>query len=482
VILKTDENRADPSLGQSMNKLSVLMPVYNEARTLRTIVSRVLDSPVDLEIELICVDDCSSDNSLAILHELAGADSRIKVIGQPVNMGKGKAIRTAIENMSGDIGIVQDGDLEYDPVEYPKMIGPILEGKADAVYGSRFAASAERRVLFFWHAMGNKLLTALSNMASDINLTDMETCYKAVRSDVLKDLRLTSDRFGIEPEITARLAKYGARIYEVPISYHGRTYAEGKSIGWRDGVQALWLILKFRFFDTRSSTDSGHITLESLSAAPGVAKWTMEQFRPYLGGRVLEAGSGMGNLTAQLLDRERLVVADIDERHIRGVRKRFGHLENLEIVQGDLQDPGLYETLSSDFDSVLCVNVLEHLDHPDIAVSEFYKTTRSGGKVLVLVPAHEWLFSEADNALGHRLRFTGAALRQLLEDTGYVVEQIYEFNRLGVLGWYTNKVFGRTAIAPWQARIFAFLLPVARLIERFRFLPGLSLVAIGKRP
>jgi SAM-dependent methyltransferase len=465
-----------------MNKLSVLMPVYNEARTLRTIIRRVLASPIDLEIELICVDDCSKDNSLTILHELAAADPRVKVIAQPVNMGKGKAIRTAIENMTGDIGIVQDGDLEYDPTEYPKMIGPILEGKADAVYGSRFAASAERRVLFFWHAMGNKLLTALSNMANDINLTDMETCYKAVRADVLHDLRLTSDRFGIEPEITARLARYGARIYEVPISYHGRTYAEGKSIGWRDGVQALWLIVKFRFFDTKSSVDAGHSTLESLSAAPGVARWTIEQFRPHLGSRVLEAGSGMGNLTAQLIDKESLLVVDIDERHVKGVRERFGHLENIEILQGDLEDPGFYEALAGEFDSVLCVNVLEHLDQPDIAVSEFYKTIRSGGKVLVLVPAHDWLFSQADTALGHRTRYSGPALRKLLDDAGFVVEDLYEFNRMGVLGWYTNKVFGRTEIAPWQARLFAFLLPLARLVDRLAFLPGLSLIAIGKRP
>lgn len=465
-----------------MNKLSVLMPVFNEARTLRTIVGRVLAAPVDLEIELICVDDCSKDSSLGILNELAAADSRVKVIAQPENMGKGRAIRTAIENMTGDIGIVQDGDLEYDPAEYPKMIGPILEGKADAVYGSRFAASAERRVLFFWHAMGNKVLTALSNMANDINLTDMETCYKAVRADVLRDLRLTSDRFGIEPEITARLARYGARIYEVPISYHGRTYAEGKSIGWRDGVQALWLIFKFRFLDTKSSVDAGHSTLESLSAAPGVAKWTIEQFKSHLGGRVFEAGSGMGNLTAQLLDRESLVVADIDERHLRSIEKRFGHLENIEALQGDLQDPSFYEGLPGEFDSVLCVNVLEHLDDPGVAVSEFYKTTRSGGKVLILVPAHEWLFSDADTALGHRTRYTEAGLRRLLDDAGFVVEDLYQFNRLGVLGWYTNKVFGRTDIAPWQARLFSFLLPLARLIEGLRFLPGLSLIAIGKRP
>ena len=465
-----------------MKKLSVLMPVYNESRTLRTIVQQVLDSPVGLEVELVCVDDCSKDNSLSILRELEAADPRIKVIAQPRNMGKGKAIRTAIDHMTGDIGIIQDGDLEYDPEEYPLVIGPILDGKADAVFGSRFAASPVRRVLFFWHSLGNKLLTALSNMANDINLTDMETCYKAIKADVLHDLRLTSDRFGIEPEITARLARLGVRIYEVPISYHGRTYAEGKNIGWRDGVQALWLIFKFRFIDTRSSVDPGHSTLESLSSAPGVAKWTMDQFKQHLGDKVFEAGSGRGNLTGLLIDRELLVAVDIDQRHIREINKRFGHLENFQAVQGDLEDPGLYEQLPTDFDSVLSVNVLEHLDHPESAVSEFFKATRSGGDLLVLVPGHDWLFSDADTALGHRQRFTEQSLRRLLEGAGYDVLEVRQFNRLGVLGWYTNKLMKRTDIRPWQARVFGLLLPLARLIEGFAFLPGLSLIGIARRP
>lgn len=220
-------------------KLSVLMPVFNEARTLDVIVERVLSAPVDMEIELVCVDDCSTDDSLSVLNHLAESDPRIRVHTHPVNMGKGKAIRTAIEEMTGDIAIVQDADLEYDPADYPRVLAPIINGDADAVYGSRFAASEQRRVLFFWHALGNRVLTTLSNMVNDLNLTDMETCYKAVRADVLKRLRLTSDRFGFEPEVTARLAQWGARIYEVPISYHGRTYAEGKNIGWPDGVEAL---------------------------------------------------------------------------------------------------------------------------------------------------------------------------------------------------------------------------------------------------
>ena len=464
------------------SKLSVLMPVYNEARTLRTIVARVLSSPVDVDIELIGVDDHSTDNSLDILLELAAQDPRIKVVAQPENMGKGRAIRTAIEHMTGDLAIVQDADLEYDPDEYPLLLAPIIDGRADAVYGSRFAASPERRVLFYWHSLGNKVLTGLSNMANDLNLTDMETCYKVFDAGVLRSLRLTSDRFGIEPEITARLARKRARIYEVPISYHGRTYAEGKSIGWRDGVQALWLIIKFRFIDTQASIDPGHSTLESLASAPGVAQWTIDQFQPHLGNRVFEAGSGVGTLTGYLIDRELLVVSDIDEAHVNEIGKRFDHLGNVVIVAGDLQDPGLYQHLPGEFHSVLCVNVLEHLDEPGVAVSEFFKCLQAGGKALILVPAHQWLYSNVDRAIGHRLRYTKPGLRDLLEDSGFVVEEVYEFNRFGVLGWLVNKLSGRTDIGRWQARAFSLLLPLAKLIEGVSRLPGLSLIAIARKP
>lgn len=465
-----------------MTKLSVLMPVYNESRTLRTIVAKVLASPVDAEIELVCVDDCSKDDSLVILNELAESDSRIRVIAQPVNMGKGKAIRTAIDNMAGDIAIIQDADLEYDPDEYAIVLAPILEGRADAVYGSRFAASEQRRVLFFWHSLGNKLLTLMSNMANDINLTDMETCYKAVRADLLKSLRLTSDRFGLEPEITARLAKSGARIYEVPISYHGRTYAEGKNIGWRDGVEALWLIFKFRFVDTRHTTDSGHVTLESLSGAPSISRWYLEQFKPWLGDRILEAGCGAGNLTAHLIRSTRLTALDIDEQHVSQVADKFGHLENVSVEHGDLEDSETFDRLGSDYDSVLCVNVLEHLEKPETAVEGFTRVLKPGGHVLVLVPAHQWLFSAADEALGHTMRYTREDLVGLLENAGFETEKVWEFNRLGVLGWYVNRVLQRTAIGGFQARVFGLLLPFARLVERITALPGLSLIAVARVP
>lgn len=463
-------------------KLSVLMPVHNEARTLRTIVRRVLDAPVDCELELVAVDDGSTDRSLEILEELSQGDDRILVIHHPANRGKGAAIRTAIAAMSGDIAVVQDSDLEYDPAEFPRLLKPILDDLADAVFGSRFAASPERRVLLYWHSLGNRLLTWFANVLNDLNLTDMETCYKAVRADLLKDLRLRSERFGIEPEMTTRLAQSGARIYEVPISYHGRTYAEGKAIGWRDGVEALWLLFKFRFLDTRSTENAARVSLESLGRSPEISRWILEQFDGAIGDRILEAGSGTGNLTPLLLDRERIVALDVEPSYVRRLDQRYGHLENFSAVRGDLEDPEMFVKLESeDLDTVVCVNVLEHLDRPDVAVEGFHRVLRAGGRALILVPAHPGLYSAMDEAIEHRRRYERDGLRDLLQRAGFHVERVSAFNRLGIVGWSVNRWISRTSISRMQVSAFRLMMPVARRLEHVEPLPGLSWVAIARR-
>jgi len=224
-------------------QLSVVMPVYNERRTLRQVVERVLAVP--FELELLCVDDGSNDGSRELLEELQRENSRIRVFLQPRNLGKGAALQRGIQAASGDFVIIQDADLEYDPNDYRNLLDPLLQGNADVVYGSRFLGGAPHRVLYFWHSVGNRLLTLLSNCLTNINLTDMETCYKAFRREVLQSIRLEEPRFGFEPEITVKCARRRLRIYEVGISYWGRTYEEGKKIGWKDGARAIWCLLKY---------------------------------------------------------------------------------------------------------------------------------------------------------------------------------------------------------------------------------------------
>ncbi len=231
---------------QSELTVSVLIPVYNEIDTVENVIARVRSVPVKTEI--ILVDDCSIDGTRELLRKIAEQDPDLKILFHERNRGKGAAIRTALAEATGDVTLVQDADMEYDPVEYPKLLGPIEQGVADVVYGSRFL-SGPHRVLFFWHQLGNKLLTLLSNILTNLNLTDMETGYKVFRTDILKSMRLTTDRFGFEPEVTARTAQMRCRLYEVPISYWGRDYDAGKKITWKDGVAAFWFIFKFNLID-----------------------------------------------------------------------------------------------------------------------------------------------------------------------------------------------------------------------------------------
>jgi glycosyltransferase involved in cell wall biosynthesis len=226
--------------------LGVVIPVYNEEKTLHIIVEKVLARP---EVgELVLVNDCSTDGTWHTMQDLAKTDERIRIFTHEVNQGKGAALRTGFQHVTSDIVIIQDADLEYDPDEYPKLLTPILIGRADVVFGSRFLGSGMHRVLYFWHSVGNRFLTLLSNMFTNLNLTDMETCYKVFRREVLQKITIEENRFGFEPEITAKIAKLRAPIYEVSISYYGRTYEEGKKIGWKDGVRAIWCILKYSIF------------------------------------------------------------------------------------------------------------------------------------------------------------------------------------------------------------------------------------------
>jgi glycosyltransferase involved in cell wall biosynthesis len=469
-------------LTTSYRLLSVLMPIYNESRTLRTIVGRVLSAPCPVPIELICVDDCSRDNSWEILRELAAADPRVRIFRHEKNAGKAAAIHTAVTHVTGDIVLIQDADLEYDPRDFAALLAPIVEGKADAVFGSRFAFSGQRRVLLFWHAVANRVLTLLTNMFLDLNLTDMETCYKAVRADILLQTPLRAQRFGIEPEITARLAQWGIRIYEVPISYHGRTAAEGKKIGFKDAIEALTTLIRCCFLDTRFTTNEEYFLLQTFRRTRRVSRWDFDKFRPFVGSRVLETGCGIGNFAELLLDRPRLICADGTEFFVEMTRRRFGHLENIRVLKADIGDPSCELDLRDErIDTVVCLNMLEHIDHEAPALKRFYDLLEPGGKLIVMVPANPALMSPCDKALGHRRRYSRESLCAVLTEAGFKINHVSQYNTVGAWAWKFNKWRGRAALTARQIKLFQWLLPVVKAVDAMNIGSGLSLLAVGEK-
>jgi glycosyltransferase involved in cell wall biosynthesis len=473
-------------------RLSVVVPVYNEQLTLPEILDRV--QAVAIPKEILIVDDGSTDGTREILRRLeadleaarqagtADEKNEIRVFYQERNQGKGAAVRRGFAEARGDIVLIQDADLEYDPRDYPKLVGPIVEGKADAVYGSRFAGSP-RRVLFFWHHLANKFLTLVSNAVTNLNLTDMETGYKAIRTDFAKALTIRSDRFGMEPEVTAKLARLRARIYEVPISYSGRSYWEGKKIRWTDGVAALWTIVKYGLVDDQDNADPGYQTLLRLSRADRYNRWMFHQIAPHLGDRVLEIGSGIGNLTRYLVGRDLVVATDLNARYLRMLTNTFEAHTRVRVQPLDLAafDP---ETLAAwRLDTIVCLNVLEHIEDDRQTLARLHQSLVPGGRLVLLVPAHRWLYGGIDRAIHHFRRYERRDLAARLEEAGFRVEHVAFFNRLGVLGWWLNSVvLRRTSVPGVQARLTNLLVPVLRAESMLPLPCGLSLIAVGRKP
>jgi len=466
-------------------KLSILVPVYNEEYTVDDLLQRVLavSLPAGVDREVIVVEDCSTDNTRKRLQEFVADKPLIKLVLHEKNQGKGAAIRSAVQHATGDIVVIQDADLEYDPADYTPLLEPILDGDADVVYGSRFTPSSRKRVLFFWHSLGNRMLTLLSNLFTDLNLTDMETCYKMVRADVIKSIPIRSNRFGIEPELTAKFAKRGCRIYEVPISYRGRSYHEGKKITWKDGIKALGVIFWFWLVDDLYNEQYGHAILHQMSGAHRFNGWMADAIRPWIGQDVLEIGAGLGNLSMKLLPRQSYTVSDVDPLYLQYLRNFFGNKPKVHVAEIDVEKDEHFAPLRERFDTVLCLNVIEHVKDDLQAMKNLFAALKPGGCACILVPRNPKLFGTLDEALGHVRRYTEDELVEKLRSVGFAVEKTFTFNKTSVPMWYINgRILKHRTFSRIQLKIFDSLIFLVRRVDRFLPWKGLSVIAIARKP
>ncbi|MGD0964849.1 MAG: bifunctional glycosyltransferase/class I SAM-dependent methyltransferase [Candidatus Acidiferrales bacterium] len=473
--------------------LSVIVPVYNEQYLIQTSLERLEilgESPLLDLIKVIVVDDGSSDGSANAIESFRQAIASGKHdpkfswlwLRHDKNCGKGAAIRTGLAEVDTELVVIHDADLEYHPRDLIDMVAVFLLEDAEAVFGSRFMSGGYKRALFFRHALGNKLLTFLCDLVCDLNLTDMETCYKMVRADLLKSIPLESSTFDVEPELAIKLAKRGSRIFEVPISYSGRTYREGKKIDWKDGVRALWAILRYAVSDRIYKEDeTGGEILERLNRAPRFTGWMADVIRPYVGNRVLEIGAGTGNMSVHLMPRAIYWATDVNPNYLNYLVTLRASRPYMRVAFTNATEPESFP-VGQGFDTVVCLNVVEHIDQDVLALRSIRESLETGGRAIILVPCGPWLYGSFDEVLGHVRRYTEAGLTEAARQAGFKVERLLKFNRAGVLGWWLNgRVLRKKTFDLGQIRMLNFLTPFFRLLEPFLPLPPLSLIAILRK-
>jgi glycosyltransferase involved in cell wall biosynthesis len=478
---------------KSITSLSVLVPAYNEQYLVETSLRRLqilAESPLLERIKIIVVDDGSSDGTADALARfrasLQNEDVDPKLswawIRHKKNSGKGAAIRTALEHADTELVVIHDADLEYHPSDLIPMVELFLSEEADAVFGSRFMSGGYKRALFFRHALGNKLLTFLCDLVCDLNLTDMETCYKMVRTDLLKSIPLQSATFDVEPELAIKLAKRGSRIFEMPINYSGRTYAEGKKIGWKDGVRALWAILHYALSDRIYAADQyGGEILERMNRAPRFNRWMADVVSPYLGDRVLEIGAGRGNLSLHFMPRSIYWATDVNSHYLDYLVTLRPTRPYMRVAYTDAERFETYPEQQA-FDSVVCLNVVEHISDDVSALRNIWNVLEPGGRAVVLVPFGPKLYGTLDEVLGHFRRYTAEQLAAVAQEAGFQVEEIVKFNRAGVAAWWLNgQVLRRKTFGLAQIRMLNILTPIFRRVDRWIPLPPLSLIAVLRK-
>jgi len=478
---------------QTSTSLSVLVPAYNEQYLVEASLERlkILEtSPLLHRVQVVVVNDGSKDSTAEAIARFRSSlapnrpDSKLQWawLQHDQNQGKGAAIRTGLAHAECELVVIHDADLEYHPWDLLQMIELFLYEDADAVFGSRFMSGGHKRALFFRHALGNKLLTFLCDLVSDLNLTDMETCYKMVRADLLKSIPLESSTFDVEPELAIKLAKRGARVFEVPISYSGRTYREGKKIGWLDGARALWAIFRYGASSRIYTEDAqGGEILERINRAPRFNKWMADVVRPHVGDRVLEIGAGIGNMSVNLMPRSIYWATDVNPAYLN-------YLESLRATRPYMNvsyiDGASGDSFPKDqnFDTVVCLNVIEHLPDDVGALRNVYDSLADGGTAIILVPFGPKLYGSLDEVLGHFRRYTEEQLADVARKAGFQMDRILKFNRPGVPAWWLNGRFiKRRTFGMGQIRLLNMLTPFFRLIDPWLPLPPLSIIAILRK-
>jgi glycosyltransferase involved in cell wall biosynthesis len=463
--------------------LSVLVPVYNERHVVATSLRRVLALNDQLinDLEVIVVDDRSTDGSWEILQELAAQDSRITLLRHERNQGKGAAVRTALARATGDISIIHDADLECNPADIPSLLVPFTKEGADAVFGSRFLSAPYRRALRYRHTLLNKTITYLSNWLTDLYLTDVETCYKAIKTALFKSIPLRSKDFRFEVEIASKLAKRQARIFEAPIRYLPRSQEEGKKIRAFDGLLAIIAMLRFWLIDDLYTEDEyGSHLRTDLERARRFNLWMGDVLRPFIGDRILEIGAGIGTLVNQFIPRDLYVASDKNPHYLNFLRSHSWGKPYLRVLKIDVRNPGHFEGLEQRFDTALMINVLAHVPDEHVALQNIWRSLEPGGRAIVLVPQHPALYGTLDEALEHRERYTHDALKVALTDAGFRVEKLFDFNRFSVPGWWFNgKVLRRKRFSRIQLKLASSSMPLLRRIDWIWPWSGLSLIAIG---
>ena len=478
-----DQLPANEEVSVTSFRLSVLVTVFNERHLVEASLRRVLalDHELISSLEVIVVDDGSTDGSAEVVRRLAAEDSRISFLEHERNQGKGAAIRTAISQATGDIIIIHDADLEYNPDDIPSLLVPFVNEGADAVFGSRFLSAPYRRALMYRHTIINRLVTLAGNWFTDLALSDVETCYKAINATLLKSIPLRSNDFRFEVEIAIKLAKRRARIFEAPIRYVPRSYQEGKKIRARDGILALFAILHFWLIDDLYQEDEyGSHILAELERARRFNLWMGETLRPYVGDRVLEIGAGIGSLTDQFIPRDSYVASDINPNYLHYLRSYALGKPYLRVMHIDAANPNHFAGLEGQFDTAIVLNVLEHVTDEQQALRNLLSTLKPDGRAIILVPQHPGLYGSLDRVLEHRERYTAAQLEQSLTDAGFRVEKLFDFNRFSVPGWWFNgKVLRKKRFSRVQLKVLDTMMPIMKRIDRIWPWSGLSIVAIG---